>query len=275
MKHLFRFFACAAFVFCGVSCSRPKTIPDNELSMIFHDAFLANAYLGGRSVTADSLNVYEPIFARYGYTTRDVQYTIGNFSRRKSARLGNVVERAIGILDAEGRVYDREVAILDTVDNVALRSARRIVRSDSLIRVRTLADTALLRFAFDVVPGVYDVQLAYLVDSLDRNTASAPRSRMWLESADGKQSQNYNIILRRGSEGFISRRFTADSAHRRLHVDFFSFTARPQRPSVTVRDFRVEFTPPKPQAVDELYERQLGLRIFADEFFRAAQKDSI
>ena len=250
-------------------------IPDDELALIFHDAFLANAYLGGRNPTADSLNVYEPIFARYGYTTQDVQYTIGNFSKRKSARLGNVVERAITMLDAEGKDYSREVAILDTIDNVALRTARRTVRADSLIRVRSLADTSQLRFAFDVVPGAYDVQLTYLVDSLDRNTADAPRSRMWLESADGTQSQNYNIILRRRSEGYISHRFKADSGHRRLCIEFYSFTGRPQTPSVTVRNFKVEHTPEKAEAVDLLYERQLDLRIFADEFFRAAQKDSL
>ena len=275
MKPFFRFFACVSFALCSFACSHHTIIPDDELALIFHDAFLANAYLGGRNPTADSLNVYEPIFARYGYTTQDVQYTIGNFSKRKSARLGNVVERAITMLDAEGKDYSREVAILDTIDNVALRTARRTVRADSLIRVRSLADTSQLRFAFDVVPGAYDVQLTYLVDSLDRNTADTPRSRMWLESADGTQSQNYNIILRRRSEGYISHRFKADSGHRRLCIEFYSFTGRPQTPSVTVRNFKVEHTPEKAEAVDLLYERQLDLRIFADEFFRAAQKDSL
>ena len=275
MKPFFRFFACVSFALCSFACSHHTIIPDDELALIFHDAFLANAYLGGRNPTADSLNVYEPIFARYGYTTQDVQYTIGNFSKRKSARLGNVVERAITMLDAEGKDYSREVAILDTIDNVALRTARRTVRADSLIRVRSLAVTSQLRFAFDVVPGAYDVQLTYLVDSLDRNTADAPRSRMWLESADGTQSQNYNIILRRRSEGYISHRFKADSGHRRLRIEFYSFTGRPQTPSVTVRNFKVEHTPEKAEAVDLLYERQLDLRIFADEFFRAAQKDSL
>ena len=275
MKPFFRFFACVSFALCSFACSHHTIIPDDELALIFHDAFLANAYLGGRNPTADSLNVYEPIFARYGYTTQDVQYTIGNFSKRKSARLGNVVERAITMLDAEGKDYSREVAILDTIDNVALRTARRTVRADSLIRVRSLADTSQLRFAFDVVPGAYDVQLTYLVDSLDRNTADAPRSRMWLELADGTQSQNYNIILRRRSEGYISHRFKADSGHRRLRIEFYSFTGRPQTPSVTVRNFKVEHTPEKAEAVDLLYERQLDLRIFADEFFRAAQKDSL
>ena len=275
MKPFFRFFACVSFALCSFACSHHTIIPDDELALIFHDAFLANAYLGGRNPTADSLNVYEPIFARYGYTTQDVQYTIGNFSKRKSARLGNVVERAITMLDAEGKDYSREVAILDTIDNVALRTARRTVRADSLIRVRSLADTSQLRFAFDVVPGAYDVQLTYLVDSLDRNTADAPRSRMWLESADGTQSQNYNIILRRRSEGYISHRFKADSGHRRLRIEFYSFTGRPQTPSVTVRNFKVEHTPEKAEAVDLLYERPLDLRIFADEVFGAPHKDSL
>lgn len=274
MKRFFRFSVSSLLLLCGTACSHHKIIPDSELALIFHDAFLANAYLGGRDVVADSLNVYEPIFARYGYSTRDVQYTIGNFSKRKSARLGNVVEQAIDLLEAEGKAYDREVAILDTIDNVALRTARRTLHADSLIRVRSLADTARLRFVFDVEPGDYDVRASYLIDSLDRNGRTV-RARMWLEQADGSQAQNYNIILRRHSEGFLSHRFTADSAHRRLHVEIFTFTETPRRPSVTVRDFRVEHTPDKAAAVRQLYEQQLRLRIFADEFLHAAKKDSL
>jgi len=274
MKRFFRFFVCSLLLFCGASCSHHKIIPDSELALIFHDAFLANAYLGGRDVVADSLNVYEPIFARYGYTTRDVQYTIGNFSKRKSARLGNVVEQAIDILEAEGKVYDREVAILDTIDNVALRAARRTVHADSLIRVRSLADTARLRFVFDVEPGSYDVRLNYLIDSLDRN-GHAARARMWLERADSSQAQNYTIVLRRQNEGSVSHRFSADSTHRRLRIELYAFAETPRRPSVTVRDFRVEYTPDKRTAVEQLYEQQLRLRIFADGFFHGVKKDSI
>ena len=77
---------------CTAACARHTIIPDDELAQIFHDAFLTNAYIGSQNVRIDSLNIYEPIFARYGYTTEDVQYTIGNFSKRKSARLGDVVE---------------------------------------------------------------------------------------------------------------------------------------------------------------------------------------
>lgn len=273
LASLLRLFLGACLLLFGAACSHHRIIPDEKLALIFHDAFLANAYLGGRNVVKDSLNVYEPIFARYGYTTEDVHYTIGNFSKRKSARLGDVVERAIDMLEAEGKFYNREVAVLDTIDRVALRSARRVVRADSLIRVRSLADTARLSFVFDVEPGEYNVQWRYLVDSLDRNTRN--RARIWLERADSSQVQPYTVTLRRLSEGSISWKFTVDSSMRRLCVELFSFPETPRRPSLSVRDFRVEFTPETHTAVEQLYRRQLDLRIFADQFLRAAQKDSL
>lgn len=169
MKRIFRISLCAFLLLAGAACTRHKIIPDEKLAQIFHDAFLTNAYIGDVRVNIDSLNIYEPIFARYGYTTRDVYYTIGNFSKRKSARLGDVVEMAIDKLEAEGKFYDREVAVLDTIDNVARRTFTRTVYADSLIRVGSLRDTARLRIAVDVQPGEYELRLKYLVDSLDRN----------------------------------------------------------------------------------------------------------
>ena len=135
MKRIVRISLCMFLLVLAGACARHKIIPDRKLAQIFHDAFLANAYIGSEQVDIDSLNIYEPIFAGYGYTTEDVYYTIGNFSKRKSARLGDVVELAIEMLEAEGKYYNREVAVLDTIDNVARRSFTRTVYADSLIRV--------------------------------------------------------------------------------------------------------------------------------------------
>ena len=115
----------------------------------------------------------------------------------------------------------------------------------------------------------------YLVDSLDLNTRGL-RSQMWLERSDSSRVQTYTVSLRRLSEGTLSRKFTADSAHRRLCIHLLTFPNKPLRPSFTARDFRVTHTPPVRVAVGQLYEQQLGIRIFADEFFRAAApKDSL
>ncbi|MEG1863873.1 MAG: DUF4296 domain-containing protein [Alistipes sp.] len=269
MKRIFRITVFAfLLLFCG-ACARHKIIPDKVLAQIFHDAFLANAYIDNGNLRIDSLNIYEPIFATYGYTTDDVQYTIGNFSKRKSARLGDVVELSIDQLESEGKAYDREVAALDTIDNVARRSFTRTLRADSVIRVRALRDTARLRISLDVVPGEYTVSLNYLVDSLDRNEQRLTGT-MWLEDRQGTRSEIHTTTLYRNREDNFLHRVTADTTHRRLHFNFVNFNAKPQKTSVTVTNFKITHTPPSALAVDSLYARQLNIRIFADEFFRAA-----
>ena len=264
MKRIFRISLCAFLLLAGAACTRHKIIPDEKLAQIFHDAFLTNAYIGDVRVNIDSLNIYEPIFARYGYTTRDVYYTIGNFSKRKSARLGDVVEMAIDKLEAEGKFYDREVAVLDTIDNVARRTFTRTVYADSLIRV-----------SVEVQPGEYDLRLKSLVDSLDRNEKGL-RGVVWLENRDGGRSSVYSTTLRRNRTENFTRRFTVDTTHRRLHLDFLDFREKPLRPSVTVTGLEIDYIPTTSVAVDSLYRQQLDLRIFADEFLRAAiQADSL
>ena len=254
----------------GAACSRHTVIPDEELAMIFRDAYLANAYISDQRVSTDSLRIYEPIFARYGYTTEDVHYTIGNFSKRKSARLSDVVERAIDLLEAEGKIYNRQVEILDTIDNVARRTCTRTVLADSMLHIRSLRDTSLLRRTIDVQPGEYRVTMRYSVDSLDRNRRGL-KAMTWLERANGTRSSSYTSTLRRDRDETFTRLLTADSTHQRLHLDLLDFYDRPERPSMFVEELRVEYTPPTEKAVEELYDRQLDIRIFADDFFRTTQ----
>ena len=130
-------------------------------------------------------------------------------------------------------------------------------------------DTARLRLTLDVQPGEYDLRLRYLVDSLDRNERGLKAS-VWLETRDSVRVNYYSTTLRRNREENYSRRLVTDTTHRRLRIDLVTFTDKPRQPSVTVRDLTVDYTPPTRAAVDSLYDRQLDLRIFADEFFRAA-----
>ena len=56
-----------------VACNKPKEVPDKILGQIFHDAMLVNAYLNMHpDFKLDSLNIYEPIFAEYGYFVEKV-----------------------------------------------------------------------------------------------------------------------------------------------------------------------------------------------------------
>lgn len=271
MKRFIAILSLSALPLLLGGCRHHTIIPDEELARIFHDAFLANSLLQNRDTKKDSLLVYEPIFERYGYTTEDVRYTIGNFSKRKSARLGDVVEQAIVLLEAEGEALTRTVAALDTVNNVARRTTRRVIRRDTLIRVSSLKDTARLRIVLDSLrPGEYRVRTRYEVDSLDMNRTL--RAQVWTEDARGKQSGVYSIQLRKKREESFDRTLKADTAARRLVIDFW----RPQagerkRPHITLRDLEISYTLPVEQALDTLYYRQLDIRIFADEFISFAQ----
>ena len=258
-----------AAALAATGCRRYKVIPDRTLGQIFHDAMLTNAYVDNQGVSIDSLNIYEPIFARYGYTTEDVRYTLEEFSRRKSAHLSDVAEYMILLFDREAAELNRQVAVLDTIDNVARRTFTRTVYADSLIRVGALRDTARLRIAVDVQPGEYELRLKYLVDSLDRNEKGL-RGVVWLENRDGGRSSVYSTTLRRNRTENFTRRFTVDTTHRRLHLDFLDFREKPLRPSVTVTGLEIDYIPSTSVAVDSLYQQQLDLRIFADEFLRAA-----
>ena len=259
----------------GVGCKHHSIIPDDELALIFHDAFLANSYLNKTNAKRDSLLVYEPIFERYGYTTEDVRYTIGNFSKRKSARLGDVVEQAITLLESEGMLLNKAVAALDTVNNVAVRHSRRTIFNDSLIRVTRLKDTADLRITLDSIrPGTYTISSRYEIDSLDENRSL--RLQFWMERDDSTRLGLYTLQMRREVEADIDRTLTADSTIRRLVLNFWNpLRGQQKRPSITLRDLKVEFRLPVDEARDSLYEQQLNIRIFAHDFLRSIEADSL
>lgn len=259
------------------ACRQHTIIPDSELAQIFHDIFLTNAYIQEERPRVDSLLVYEPVFARYGYTAEDVQYTIGNFSKRKSARLGDVVERAIDLLEKEGLQLEHEVAILDTVDNVARRLTRRTLFTDSVVHVRALKDTARLRVTIPVTePGDYTVSLDYLIDSADRNNPM--RAAVWLEGEQkGVRRQTRSMALARHRTEHFEQTLEADTSIRRMVVDFWNFEGRRkrQRPDIRLSDIRITLTLPADRARDSLYRQQLNLHIFADDFITPEPTDSL
>ena len=151
-----------------VACSGPKVIPDNILVKIFHDAFVANAYIAEADITSDSLYIYEPIFQRYGYTMRDLQHTLTTINERKSSRISDIMQNVSRKLEMEYKAEQRKIVVLDTIDNFAKRTYTRTIYSDTLIRADELRDTTKLRIRLkDLVAGEYTVSFEYLIDTLD------------------------------------------------------------------------------------------------------------
>lgn len=216
-------------------CAKPKIIPNERLAQIFHDIYLVNAYNDTEKIVRltgtgtgnwlDSLNIYEPIFAKYGYTSEDIQFTIGSFSKRKSARLAeDIVARAEEMLRAESDVYNHRLAIIDTLGRRARELFRREVYYNPRIEVRRIADTGRLQIALPVEAGSYRVSFSYLVDTTDAN--GNLRTNIYLEDADGRVWNNNSRRLTIGERQRMVVDIDADTTRKRLVLDLNPYSAR-------------------------------------------------
>jgi hypothetical protein len=235
----FQFSTLLLILILSSSCAKTKIVPDDKLSQIFRDIYLTNAYNQQHHTPhLDSLNIYEPVFAKYGYTTRDVQFTIGNFAKRKSARLSDVVDTTIDLLDGENRFYQGRIAVYDTIGRIARERYAKTVYSDSLISVRKTADTARLRIVIPLVDksGTYEVAYDYLIDSVDTNVL---RVNHYLLNDHDRQSGNNSRRLRRLEKERVTATFTPNDTHRKLVLDLNGYPDKMTTPGLTITDLTV------------------------------------
>lgn len=269
-----RFFSLSLLlaVIASVGCNKPRVIPDEVLSDIFRDAMLINAYYNVKSdQSPDSLNIYEPVFARYGYTAEDVQYTVDNISRRKNARLGDVAERMISSLDERMQYLNRESAKLDTIENVAFRRYTRALLDDTTIVAKTAADSTKLRlYLYNIHPGYYRFTSLYSLDSLDKSAGR--RYRIYFEREDSTRREfSEGSLMRRAETQINQNHLLIDSEDdiARLVIDFYHFDDDMEKkkrtvPKITIHDIRVEYTPPAEYCMKRMLDEQTQMRIFSD-----------
>ena len=243
MRRVFVHILIALFVVGAVGCSRPKIISDSELTDIFYQTYLTNAYIANKRFPMDSTKVYEPLLKKYGYTPEDLQYTIGSFSRRKSARMSYIIDQAKDRLKTESDFYEREVAALDTIDQIARRRTAQNFYLKPVIRVNRVADTARLRI---VIPlreaGDYEMKLKYKVDSVDKN----PNIRFigYVATRNGGQRSYNTYRYRVGAEDSYKYTFTADSTLKELVLTFGNYPIKDmKRPSMRIDSLQITFYP--------------------------------
>lgn len=275
MKHLISIFTLALALLI-TACNKPKVIPDSELGKIFRDAMLVNAYLSINNGTkTDSMRLYEPIFAQYGYTAEDVQYTIHNFSQRKSANLSDVAEYMILLLDREASVLNLQVAKLDTIESVARRRYTKPLLSQSDINITKEADSSRMRFVVEPISaGNYHIRSSYTLDSLDK--AMGRRYRIYFEREDSSQRIYANGMVQRRKESHFEHRIdvTDEDNYTRLVVEMSHFADKKQKSAtkMKIHDITVKYTPPTEECVDMLFRDQSGVRIFSDSLIHAIEE---
>lgn len=193
-------------VLCGVvltvGCSRKTIIPDRDLVRISREMFLVNAYANSEKVDADSLDIYTPILERYGYTQEDFFNTLANFQKRKSARLGDVIEESIRSLESLAEGYEQKLRDLKFVDSLAKAQCSSEVLMVDRIAVRRWKDTTKLHLTIPVHDsGEYIVSYNYYIDSLDKNRRVQSNHSVY--DGEGRRIYfNRNTLIREDSSHY-------------------------------------------------------------------------
>lgn len=253
-----------------LACNSPKLIPDKELGEIFHDAMLVNAYIQHhRHDTRDSMNIYEPILDRYGYTKEDMHYTLNKISRQKSASLGKVADYMINTLTAESDKLIVDVAKLDTIENVARRRYARVLLCDTAIVAKSEADTALLQIKIPHADkGSYRIEASYTLDKEDKGIGRRYVVN-WMQGDERVREIASSSIIR-GHKGKIAMDAwitDRDSLADCMLIDFTHFNLKKNRTTstpLTIHEIKVVHTPPTDECLERLFSEQSHLRIFAD-----------
>ena len=262
-----------------VGCARRKEIDDKTLAQIFRDAYLTNAYLGVDYMELDSIQIYEPILESYGFTPEDLRYTIGNFSRRKSAQLGRVLKDAEEQISKMATIYDKKVVILDTIKNVAVRRMKRTVYTDSLRVIKKMSDSTKLNLVVEnLQPGMYSIRYKYIYKestqkSNKKSSKGSPIDRtmrgvLYVETHSESHRNNYSYNLR--AEENIRRTLTTDTSASRLVITFAKpadARHKPRKIDLEVSDIEIIYTPDDNLAIDSLFKKYIDIKIFDDIFF--------
>lgn len=254
-------------------CGRPRAIPDDTLAQIFKESFLANAYYGTHSfVPTDSIDIYRPILEKYGYTHKDLERTIADFSKQKSAKLSDILEQAIKELQADLDYYNERVAVLDTVNARAARMFSREVYFVEQIAARKIADTAKLRITIPVEPGKYHISYTYYIDSLDQN-----RSLQTIYSLIDSTGRLRNISstwlnLRRRQQQ--STEIETSTGDRKLEILFGAYKKDMTKPHLTVDSLRIIHFLPIDVALDSVIRKFTGINIPPHGTIQSTPKDS-
>jgi hypothetical protein len=266
----------AVVTLLGAGCQSQREIPDEDLVKIFHDAYLANAYIGETSINEDSLFLYEPIFKRYGYTVEDMQHTLKTFSKRKSALLSDIMMEVSAQLEQESRHENRKIVVLDTIDNVARRKYTRTVYEDSLIRVKRLRDTNDLRIKIkDLTTGDYTISFDYYIDTLDENRNS--RVLVYAMKNDTLETLRHTMMLSRYRDASYTRKLSIDTAHTEIFIDMFyhPHNEESKLPDIKITNFKVVRVLPTDVSVDSLYQKQLDIRLLNYDLMMGFTADTI
>lgn len=203
------------------SCNKTKTIPEDKMALIIRDILVSNSYVVeklSRTISRDSIDIYTPIFDKYGYKASDFQHTLDGMTTRKSSRFSQLIDQAIEeirIIDGSVKFVVRQREYMDSI--IISKYTDTVFVRDSLITI-TSKRNEMNVYSMAVKPGTYNVSFYYLIDSADNK---AYRARRHIKDTLGRQVQsNFERLVIKGKKTKTAFSVTASPAADSLVLAF-------------------------------------------------------
>lgn len=247
------------------SCKGYKQIPEDTLADIFRDMYKVNAYMDRNSVNLklDSVDIYGPLINTYGYTTSDFTNTLTEAAKRKSFRITDIVEAAIKRLEAERDALVEMVRIEEIIDSTAFAVSRSEIYADSLIAIRSVADSAKMKvkIPLDGAQGKIEITYNYTLDSLDRNKDLTNRHVILNDKGITRSSTTLKLLP--GRRRAYNTTLSAMEDASELEITLGNYPDNPKRMHLTIDSLKVVHQPALKEA-HEVLSRQYRYRLLID-----------
>lgn len=264
MNRIFLGFVMLLAALMTVGCRQHKTISDRELSQIIADILVTNTYVTRNHILTDSLDIYTPVFQKYGYTIDDFKYTMENFARRKSMKLGDIVNEAVKKLEKERKIYEDRLTVIDSVNDKSQRFFAQKIDSINRITVRKISDTSKLRLKLPCVEGVYNLSFRYTIDSTDTNYGL--RSIFcFVDSLDKRREVGSQWISSRTSRRIKTTAYI-DGGAKDLFVYLVRYGDKISTPSLTIDSVEIVHQPFVEDAVKRYTDSMLKFKLSVEQF---------
>lgn len=211
------------------------------------------------SLRRDSVDIYAPVFHRYGYRTEDFIHTVASLSKRKSVRLTDVIEQATERLKQQSAGYFAQVAILDTLDEIAAQRYKQVVIEDTTVHISRLKrPEEKPDISLPLAPGRYRIEYRYLIDTSDRN-AYVQYMHYLTDTADRRSYYTYRSFSK-GRDRRENLEIEVSDTVRFKTLDIYlaySGSKNERKTEITVDSLRITRFIPKEEALDSLTYRIL------------------
>ena len=139
-----------------------RLISKNALQCIYSDMFLADQWLKSNSDVrekADTTLFYEPIFRKYGYTTKDFEATIDHYTDRPD-KLVKIIQKSAKDLNEKYLEYNRIAERIQKIRTDNLKGFgyeyATFADADSILWGTTVLDSVLVRDSVYIKPAQPD-----------------------------------------------------------------------------------------------------------------------